>query len=146
MRAIVGVLFAVAVAACDAPAPDPVTAESGADVTGATLGEAMNGAAVTVEVGGRFTLALQSIPTAGYVWQVIEQPEGLALVGEATRPTDPARQNQPGFTGGNHWMDFTFEAQAPFTGALRLVEARPWELENGQPPDDEFTLVVTAAD
>lgn len=146
MRAAFGILAVLILAACDAPVPDPEVRETGADVTGATLGQAMNGREVTLAVGGRFTLVLQSIPTAGYVWQVTDAPEGLVLVEEAVRPTDPARQNQPGFTGGNHWMDFTFEARTPLSGTLRLVEARPWELEAGQPPDDEFALVVTATD
>jgi inhibitor of cysteine peptidase len=144
--AFLALVLAAGIAACG-ERPEPADeVEEGMNVAGQTLGRAASGSEVEIGVGERFTVTLQTIPTAGYVWQVTESPDGLALVGEGVRPTNPELQNQPGFAGGNHWMDFTFEARAPFTGALRMVEARPWELEAGDPPLDEFDLVVTAED
>jgi inhibitor of cysteine peptidase len=146
MRTPILAAAALLAAACG-DRPDPVEeVETGMNVAGQTLGGAASGSEVELAVGERFTVTLQTIPTAGYVWQVVESPDGLAVVTENVRPTNPELQNQPGFAGGNHWMDFTFEAQAPFTGALRMVEARPWELEAGDPPLDEFVLTVTASE
>jgi inhibitor of cysteine peptidase len=97
-------------------------------------------------VGKTLRVELETIPTAGYVWQVTGQPDMLALTDEATRPTDPEVQNQPGFTGGNHYMAFDFTAIAPGTGALELTEGRPWELEAGEPPEGTFSLTITVTD
>jgi len=59
------------------------------------------------------------------------------------RATDPEVQDQPGYTGGNHYLSFDFRATAPGTGTLTLVEGRPWELEAGEPPEGNFALTVT---
>ena len=108
-------------------------------------GAGMNGKSVTMAVGDTLRVELESIPTAGYVWQVTDQPDFLEHVGDGMRATDPAVQNQPGYTGGNHYLSFDFRATAPGAGTLSLVEGRPWELEAGEPPEGNFTLTVTVA-
>lgn len=102
-----------------------------------------NGGSVSVPAGAVLRVELLTVPTAGYVWQIVEQPDFLSLVAENTRPTDPAYQNLPGFTGGNHYMSFDLEARAAGTGTIRLIEGRPWETD--EPPEATYELTVTAA-
>jgi inhibitor of cysteine peptidase len=120
----------------------PVTEQEGLVYADASA----NGGTVELSVGDTLRVELESIPTAGYIWQVADQPDFLLLTGENTRPTDPDFQNRPGITGGDHYMAFDFTAEAAGTAELRLVEGRPWELEAGEAPDDTFKITVTVLD
>lgn len=122
--------------------PAPVADEVGLVYVDAAL----NGKTVELSVGDTLRVELESIPTAGYIWQVADQPDFLLLKAEGTRPTDPDFQNQPGVTGGNHYLSFDFTAEAAGTAELRLVEGRPWELEAGGAPDGTFTVTVNVLD
>ncbi len=97
--------------------------------------------AMTLKVGQTLFVELKSIPTAGYVWNIKEQPAFLELAGETQRPTNPEVQNQPGYTGGNHYLGFRFKATAAGTGTLYLEEGRPWESD--EPPIDTYSLAIT---
>lgn len=105
-----------------------------------------NGGSVSLPAGEVLRVELLTVPTAGYVWQIVEKPDFLNLAAENTRPTDPAYQNLPGFTGGNHFMSFDLEARSEGTGIVRLMEGRPWETD--EPPEGtyELTVTVTAAE
>lgn len=105
------------------------------------VGAGLNGGSVTVPMGETLRIELKSVPTAGYVWVIAEKPDFLDLKGEGGRPTDPAHQNLPGFTGGNHYLSFDLTPTAAGTGVIRLTEGRPWETD--EPPMDEFTVTVT---
>ncbi len=122
--------------------PDAAKSEKADGVVNA--GADMNGKAVTMKVGETLFVELKSIPTAGYVWEVKTQPAFLELGGETTRPTDPERQNQPGFTGGNHYLGTYFKATATGTGKLEMIETRPWETD--EPPIGEWSLDVTVTE
>jgi inhibitor of cysteine peptidase len=102
------------------------------------------GGEVALKVGETLRIELQSIPTAGYVWTLDKAPDFMTLAGEGGRPTDPAHQNLPGFTGGNHYLSFDFTASAPGTGKFRLHEGRPWESD--EPPTDTYELTVTVTE
>ena len=110
-------------AACS-PAADPVT-----ELADGMLyaGADQNGGQIEMHVGQTLRIELESIPTAGYIWEIQDQPGFLELVGENTRPTDPEFQNQPGVTGGNHFMAFDLKATAPGKATLHMVNHRPWE-------------------
>lgn len=99
------------------------------------------GGEVALKVGDTLRIELKSIPTAGYVWILEETPAIVEPAGESGRPTDPANQNLPGFTGGNHYLGFDFVAKAPGTGTFKLKEGRPWESD--EPPTDTYELTVT---
>lgn len=102
------------------------------------------GGAVTLKTGETLRIELQSIPTAGYVWTLLEAPDFMSLAGEGGRPTDPANQNLPGFTGGNHYLSFDFVAKTAGTGKFKLAEGRPWESD--EPPTDTYELTVTVTE
>lgn len=99
--------------------------------------------AITLSEGNILRVELESIPTAGYEWIIIEQPDFLLLQTRDTLMADPENQSQPGFTGGNHIIVHEFDVTAVGTGTLKMVEARSWELRDGQPPVDTWTLDVT---
>ncbi|MBK8197797.1 MAG: protease inhibitor I42 family protein [Acidobacteria bacterium] len=105
---------------------------AGADKKGLTIG---------LKVGETLRIELVSIPTAGYVWTVVEAPAFMEAAGESTRGTDPAYQNMPGFTGGNHYLGFDYVAKSAGTGTFKLTEGRPWETD--EPPMDTYDLTVT---
>lgn len=108
---------------------------AGADKKGQTL---------SMKVGETLRIELESVPTAGYVWTVVEAPAFMEAAGEGTRPTDPAHQNLPGFTGGNHYLAFDYIAKAAGTGTFKLTEGRPWETE--EEPMDTYELTVTVTE
>ncbi len=105
-----------------------------------------NGQSVALKTEQTLRIELESIPTAGYIWAIKDQPDVLELAAEGGRPTDPDVQNQPGFAGGNHYLSFDFMATKAGSGTLNLVEGRPWELEAGEPPTGTYSLTVTVAD
>lgn len=105
------------------------------------VGADKKGATVTLKMGETLRIELESIPTAGYVWNLVETPDFMQPAGEGTRPTDPAYQNLPGYTGGNHYLSFDFTPKAAGTGTFKLTEGRPWETD--EEPMDRFEVTVT---
>ena len=102
------------------------------------------GGEVALKVGETLRIELQSIPTAGYIWTLDEAPDFMTIAGEGGHPTDPAHQNLPGFTGGNHYLSFDFVATSAGKGKFRLTEGRPWESD--EPPSDTYELTVTVTE
>lgn len=96
---------------------------------------------VEVKVGDKLQVELSGVPTAGYVWVVVEAPEFLTASGEAGGPTTTA-QSEPGFAGGNHWEVFYFDVTGEGSGFLRLEQRRAWESD--EPPADTFSVTVNA--
>jgi inhibitor of cysteine peptidase len=135
-------------------APVMPTAEEAAAAAAAAQAEAeagvvyagydKKGASISLKTGETLRIELKSIPTAGYVWNLVEVPAFMEAAGETTRPTDPAHQNLPGFTGGNHYLGFDFVAKSPGSGTFRLTEGRPWETD--EPPSDTYELTVTVTE
>ena len=116
------------------PAPTP------SDVT-VHINAAQNGQIVQVGVNQRFAIELVGIPTAGYQWAPAQLPAFITRAGDATGPTTAA-QNQPGFTGGNHWEVTMFAATGPGTGEIVMEQRRPWE--TNQPPAHTFRVTIVA--
>lgn len=125
-------------------AAEAAQAEAEAGVVYAGADQA--GGNVSLAAGETLRIELETIPTAGYVWQIVEKPDFLSVVGENTRATNPALQNLPGFTGGNHYMSFDLTASGAGTGVVKLTEGRPWETEEEPMDAYELTVTVTAAE
>jgi predicted secreted protein len=115
-----------------APTPDGVNLR----ITAAQAGQV-----VRVPVNQRFSVELVGVPTAGYVWAPATLPAFITRAGEATGPTIAA-QNQPGYTGGNHWEVLMFAATAPGRGDLVIEQRRPWE--TNEPPTSTFRVTIEA--
>jgi inhibitor of cysteine peptidase len=96
---------------------------------------------ITVPVGQRFAVALVGVPTAGYVWAPSMVPAFLTRAGEGGGPT-VAAQNEPGYTGGNHWEVHYFSATEAGEGQLSLAQRRPWE--TNEAPADSFAVTIRA--
>lgn len=116
-----------------APTPSGVTQRITADDNGKTI---------TVPVGATFAVQLVGVPTAGYVWGVADKPAFLSDAQESGGNTTTA-QSQPGFTGGNHWEVFAFQAQNAGEGALKLEQRRPWEPKT-EPATQTFSVTIKA--
>lgn len=119
-------------------------AQAAAEAGVVYAGADKKGGAVTMTTGETLRIELVSVPTAGYVWTVLEAPAFMEAAGESSRGTDPAHQNLPGFTGGNHFLGFDYVATAPGTGTFKLAEGRPWETD--EPPEDTYELTVTVTE
>lgn len=126
--------------AAKAAADAQAAAEAGVVYAGA----AQKGAAITMKTGETLRIELESVPTAGYIWIVAEAPAFMKQVAEGGRPTDPAHQNLPGFTGGNHYISFDFQPVEAGTGTFKLNEGRPWETDEA--PTDTYELTVTVTE
>ena len=148
-RVLVAVAFALAACApqtiegpivVQVPVSNAVPAPTPIGVT-QRLTAVDDGRTVSVPVGGRFAVELVGVPTAGYVWGVATKPAFLSDAVETSGATTRA-QSQPGFTGGNHWEVFTFQATAAGEGKLKLEQRRPWE--KTEPATQTFTLTIQA--
>jgi predicted secreted protein len=142
MQALALAVFACAcLAGCETPAADgalPPPTPAGVRLH---IRAAQSGLTVPVKVGQQFAIELVGIPTAGYIWTVLEAPAFLTSAGEARGPTIAA-QKRPGYAGGNHWEVFMYTAQRPGSGTVKLVQRRPWETD--KPPSDTFNVTIAA--
>ncbi len=116
------------IAGCERPIASPTQNEDETIV----FSETDENSDYALKAGDSFIIRLESIPTAGYSWLPFKVPPCISLQENATgfEPTQPDLQNQPGFTGGNHYIVLHFEASTACKGTLELVEARQWELYN----------------
>jgi predicted secreted protein len=77
---------------------------------------------IAVEVDEEFTISLQSIATAGYLWKIESLPEGVEHLGtENQKPSGEAKPGSP--------TTRVLRFRARKTGEYELVFAlaRPWE-------------------
>lgn len=139
-------LAALALTACSTPEPAAPAKPQGAVAAPAPVGalritSADAGKTIAAPVGGKISLELVGIPTAGYLWSVVEKPAFLTEAGTMGGPTSAA-QKQPGFAGGSHWEVFVFDVQGAGKSALKLEQRRPWE--KTEPPSATFEVVIEA--
>ena len=85
-----------------------------------------NGRRIELEKGQVLVITLESNPTTGYRWEVVEFEEPILqqMGGAEFKVSDPREPPPPG-TGG--WETFRFEATSAGQMALNLVYHRPWE-------------------
>ncbi|MFN4183738.1 MAG: protease inhibitor I42 family protein [Hyphomonas sp.] len=130
----------------EAQAAASEAAQAAAEAGVVYAGADEKGGEISLPAGEILRIELETVPTAGYVWQIVEKPDFLELTGENTRATNPAMQSLPGFTGGNHYMSFDLKASATGTGIVKMTESRPWETEEAPESTFEMTVTVTAAE
>ena len=86
---------------------------------------------VEVAVGERFSIDLDSIPTAGYEWRLESHPPELRALRHAARGGKTA-------VGGGAVEQFVFEPTTPGRYELRFTYGRSWE----PTPTDHRSLEV----
>lgn len=80
---------------------------------------------ITVEVGKRFEIVLESNPTTGYTWRFIQPIDSTLLsLLEAKYVAKPNPEKLMGRGGHDHWL---FEATAKGTTSVSLHYLRPWD-------------------
>ncbi len=101
------------------------------------LTEADNGSRVTLEQGQELVITLESNPTTGYSWHVMEvDADVLKQVGEIEYKQ---ATGSDGLVGAGGTETIRFEAVATGEATLTLGYFRSWEDE---PPVETFTLTV----
>ena len=97
--------------------------------------EADNGQTVTMKVGDMLQLMLAENPTTGYTWAIVTNDgDVLASSGE------PAYEVESDAIGAGGTRTFMFQAAAPGTSVLQLVNARQWE--TAVEPAETFVMTV----
>ena len=109
---------------------------SGCGANGTPLTDSDNGRNITLNTGEIITLTLESNPTTGYSWQVMEV-ENAVLTQDGEADYKSESQNLVG-AGGTE--TFQFKAVGSGKTTLKLGYMRPWE---SVPPIDTFTIQVT---
>jgi inhibitor of cysteine peptidase len=101
--------------------------------------EENNGGQVELEQGQILIVTLQSNPTTGYQWEVVENQESiLEQSGEAQfKPSD---EGEPPMVGTGGWEIFRFKAISAGQMTLKLIYHRSWE--EGVEPANTFSLDV----
>ncbi len=102
------------------------------------LGAPDNGGQVTLQTGQTLAISLESNPTTGYQWQVIEIDNAiLQQTGESEYKQAAGTE---GLTGAGGIETLRFQALAAGQTPLTLGYMRPWE---SVPPLRTFTVQVT---
>jgi inhibitor of cysteine peptidase len=110
---------------------------SGCGARGTQVTDADNGKQITIQPGQVVTVTLESNPTTGYSWQVMEIDNAI-LVQEGD-PEYKQASGTGGLVGAGGTETFRFKAIAAGETTLSLGYARPWE---SVPPIQTFTIQV----
>ena len=98
-----------------------------------------NGSQTELETGQVLVVTLESNPTTGYQWEVVELDDAiLQQQGEAEFQVSDSRDPPPPGTGGTE--TFRFEAVNAGQTTLKLVYHRSWETD--VEPLETFSLQV----
>jgi inhibitor of cysteine peptidase len=94
---------------------------------------------VELEQGQILVVTLESNPSTGYSWEVVEIQESiLEQMGEAE--FKPSETGEPPLVGAGGWEIFRFKAISAGQTSLKLVYHRPWE--EGVEPTKTFSIQV----
>lgn len=102
---------------------------------------------IEVEEGYRFSVVLESDPTAGYQWELAEPPDrntlSLASVTFEAKGGSAEGKGTGGAPGEEVW---TFEALHPGEAELIFAYRRPWEREAAPEESKTFKVEVKAVE
>ncbi len=130
-RLIVGLMLVAALAACgsddDGVGARPVL--DGGDI----------GSEITVGVGEEFEVRLESNPTTGYAWQVVELPDAISEVSRDYEAPDTS------LVGAGGVEVFVFDGVAEGSGELRLEYVRSFDDPPVPAETADFQVMVTGS-
>ena len=99
-----------------------------------------NGSKVTLKQDQRLVVTLESNPSTGYTWAVVENPDSiLAQQGESEFLLP--EQTDPPMVGAGGWEVFRFKAISAGQETLELIYRRSWETD--VEPIKTFSIDVT---
>ena len=110
---------------------------SGCGTNGAIITDSDNGRQITVKPGDVVTVSLDSNPTTGYSWQVIEIDNTVLI-----QDGDPEYKQVTGsadLVGAGGTETFRFKATGSGETSLKLGYRRPWE---NVPPIENFSVKI----
>ena len=107
----------------------------GTNVTQITASD--NGKQISIEPGDVITITLESNPTTGYSWQVLEIDNAILVQDGA--PEYKQDSGSAGLVGAGGTETFRFKAAEPGQTSLKLGYMRPWE---SVPPIENFSVTV----
>lgn len=90
---------------------------------------------INASIGDHFSIAIQSIPTTGYIWQLESGTQALVCVSRSFKPASSA-------VGGGGEDVFEFEVLEGFSGKLCFNKKREWE----KLPKDTCCFIVDVSD
>jgi inhibitor of cysteine peptidase len=110
---------------------------SGCGANGTSLTEADNGKTINLQPGETLTLTLESNPTTGYSWQVMELDN--AVLTQEGDPEYKQSSGAEGLVGAGGTETFRFKTIGSGETSLSLGYMRSWE---SVPPVETFTIQV----
>lgn len=76
---------------------------------------------ITVTVGDEFTISLESMATAGYLWKIDSLPDAIQSLGSQPETSTDEKPGDPTI------QVFRFRALKAGEHAIMFMLARPWE-------------------
>lgn len=131
LRGLLGAVLMVALAGCKPAAGEDVPAE-------VLVEKDANGTTVTLDVDQVLAIRLESNPTTGYGWQVIEVDESILQAEGGPEMIEPTQATP--MLGAGGWQVFRYRAKASGETVMKLGYARPFEPDVA--PIETFTLTV----
>jgi len=110
---------------------------SGCGTNGTQVTDADNGKEITLKPGEILTVTLESNPTTGYSWQVMEIDE--AILSQDGEPQYKQSPGTEGLTGAGGAETFHFKAVSSGKTRLEFGYMRPWESVQ---PAETFSIQV----
>jgi inhibitor of cysteine peptidase len=105
-----------------------VSACGGGEPATVELTAADSGTSVTLEPGQQLQISLESNPSTGFRWNLVQEPDANVLILVSSTYVEPVTDDQVvGAPGTEVW---TFEAAAAGTTSLELAYFRSFEPEN----------------
>jgi inhibitor of cysteine peptidase len=111
---------------------------SGCGASGTRITNADNGKQISVKSGDVVTITLESNPTTGYSWQVMEIDHAILV--QDGDPEYKQASGSEGLVGAGGTETFHFRAIGSGTTTLNMGYMRPWE---SVPPIETFEIQVS---
>ena len=129
-------LFAASFIGC-AQTPSPKDSPATATAALRTFEKGDNSKAVILKIGEEFKIQLKGVPTAGYMWKIMDMNKTqLKMLSEEVKSLTP-----PGMVGGSSMFIWRFSAQTAGESRLVLKNFRSWE--GADKAAETFTLKIT---
>ena len=132
LRGLLGAVLMVALAGCK-------PAAGGGDKPEVLVEKDANGTTVTLDVDQVLAIKLESNPTTGYGWHVMDVDESILQAEGGPEMIEPEQKATP-VLGAGGWQVIRYRAKAAGETTITLGYSRSFEPD--VPPIETFTLTV----